>query len=151
MGAELEGRSHQGVPPCLRVQGKEGGAEERARHEGGQVLCQVRVDAPGGQSTARHVVRRRQVLHHDEEQLRVEVVDLRHVLRAQPGLLPQRVCLKTRPLLQSSPILSDILYAPCGSLVLPPARHQEGAGFSSPIRRLLLKGNMHCQSSGCSL
>ena len=109
--AELEGRIHQGAPPCLRVQGKEGGAKQRARHEGGQVLRQVRVDVPSGQRAARHVVRWRQVLHHDEAQLRVKVVHFRHVLRAQPGLLPQSVCLKTRPFLQGSPILSDILYA----------------------------------------
>lgn len=86
------------------------------------MLRQVRVDVPSSQRAARNVVRRRQVLHHDEAQLRVKVVYLRHMLRAQPGLLPQRVCLKTRPFLQSSPILSDILYAQCNSLVLPPTR-----------------------------
>ena len=90
------------LPPRLGIQSEEGCAEQRSGHEGCQVLCQLGVHLPGGQRTARHIVRGRQVLHHDEAQLRVEVEHLGHVLQAQPRLLPERVRLEAGSLLQAA-------------------------------------------------
>ena len=67
------------------------------------MLRQLGVYFSGSQRAARHVVRGRQVLHHDEAQLRVEVEQLRHMLWAQLRLLPERVRLEACSFLQAIP------------------------------------------------
>lgn len=104
-GNDAVGKGHAGgryTPPGLGVKGEEGGAEEGGGHEVGDVARQAGVAVAGRQRGAQHEVRRREVLHDQQTQRGVEVVQLWDVLGAVPRLLSQRLRLKPRPLLRAS-------------------------------------------------
>ncbi len=90
------------TPPGLGVEGEQRGAEEGGGHEVSDVARQRREAVAGRQRGAQHQVRRWQVLHHQQAQRGVKVVQLRDVLWAVPRLLPQGLRLKPRPLLQAA-------------------------------------------------
>ena len=90
------------VPVLLRVQRKQRGAEERARKEGCDVRREQRKGMARYERAAKNVVRRRQVLNHDERELRVKVIQRWHVFRAVLRFLRKRIRFYASPLLRDA-------------------------------------------------